>query len=122
MYNTAGYDPGAFLTNLKNTALQKYNQQMGASGGAADIAIETKSKPNYAVRAQELARPYSGMAKQYGFGDDPSKIQGLGSDVRHTVGAALGRDEIINNIAAKTKTIVTDIESRDYVKTITNVS
>jgi len=107
MYNTAGYDPGAFLTNLKNTALQKYNQQMGASGGAADIQVKTASSPNtsspnYAVRAQELAKPYSGMAKQYGFGDDPSKIQGLGSDVRHTVGAALGRDEIINNIAAKT--------------------
>ena len=45
MYNTAGYDPGAFLTNLKNTALQKYNQQMGASGGAADIAAKTASLP-----------------------------------------------------------------------------
>jgi|11_taG_2_1085331.scaffolds.fasta_scaffold00489_8 hypothetical protein len=46
MYNTTGYDPGAFLTNLKNTALQKYNQQMGASGGAADIAAKTASLPN----------------------------------------------------------------------------
>jgi L-asparaginase II len=102
MYNTAGYDPGAFLTNLKNTALQKYNQQMGASGGAADIAIETKSKPNYAVRAQELARPYSGMAKQYGFGDDPSKIQGTRFRCKTHSWCCFRRDEIINNIAAKT--------------------
>lgn len=45
MYNTAGYDPGAYLTNLKNEALQKYNQQMGASGTGADIAVKTASLP-----------------------------------------------------------------------------
>lgn len=52
MYNTAGYDPGAYLTNLKNTALQKYNQQMGASGGAADISAPTASQatPVYSQR------------------------------------------------------------------------
>ena len=44
MYNTAGYDPGAFLTNLKNNLFQKYNQQMGASGGAADIGAPTASQ------------------------------------------------------------------------------
>jgi len=55
MYNTAGYDPGAFLTNLKNTALQKYNQQMGASGGAADISAPTASQ------ATNIASRYLGV-------------------------------------------------------------
>ena len=45
MYNISNYDPGAFLTNLKNKALQKYNQQMGASGTGADIAVKTASLP-----------------------------------------------------------------------------
>ena len=45
MYNISNYDPGAFLTNLKNEALQKYNQQMGASGTGADIAVKTASLP-----------------------------------------------------------------------------
>jgi len=50
MYNTAGYDPGAYLTNLKNIALQKYNQQMGASGGAADISAPTASQATNIAR------------------------------------------------------------------------
>ena len=45
MYNISNYDPGAFLTNLKNEALQRYNQQMGASGIGADIAVKTASLP-----------------------------------------------------------------------------
>ena len=55
MYNTAGYDPGAYLTNLKNIALQKYNQQMGASGGAADISAPTASQ------ATNIASKYLGV-------------------------------------------------------------
>ena len=46
---------------------------------------------DYATTAQEVSSPYVGMAGKYGFGDDPAKIQGLGSDVRHTVGSALGK-------------------------------
>ena len=55
MYNTAGYDPGAFLTNLKNNLFQKYNQQMGASGGAADISAPTASQ------ATNIASRYLGV-------------------------------------------------------------
>lgn len=46
---------------------------------------------DYATKAQEVASPYIGMAGKYGFGNDPAKIQGLGSDVRHTTGSALGK-------------------------------
>ena len=46
---------------------------------------------DYATTAQEVSAPYVGMAGKYGFGDDPAKIQGLGSDVRHTTGSALGK-------------------------------
>jgi hypothetical protein len=46
---------------------------------------------DYATTAQEVSSPYVGMAGKYGFGDDPAKIQGLGSDVRHTTGSALGK-------------------------------
>ena len=45
MYDISNYNPGAFLTNLKNEALQRYNQQMGASGAGADIAVKTASLP-----------------------------------------------------------------------------
>jgi hypothetical protein len=55
MYNTAGYDPGAYLTNLKNNLFQKYNQQMGASGGAADISAPTASQ------ATNIASRYLGV-------------------------------------------------------------
>jgi len=55
MYNTAGYDPGAYLTNLKNTVLQKYNQQMGASGAGADISLPTASQ------ATNIASRYLGV-------------------------------------------------------------
>ena len=46
---------------------------------------------DYATTAQEVSSPYVGMAGKYGFGNDPAKIQGLGSDVRHTTGSALGK-------------------------------
>ena len=46
---------------------------------------------DYVTTAQEVSAPYVGMANKYGFGGDPAKIQGLGSDVRHTTGAALGK-------------------------------
>jgi len=46
---------------------------------------------DYATIAQEVSSPYVGMAGKYGFGNDPAKIQGLGSDVRHTTGSALGK-------------------------------
>ena len=46
---------------------------------------------DYATTAQEVSAPYVGMAGKYGFGNDPAKIQGLGSDVRHTTGSALGK-------------------------------
>jgi len=46
---------------------------------------------DYATKAQEVASPYIGMSNKYGFGADPAKIQGLGSDVRHTTGSALGK-------------------------------
>ncbi len=46
---------------------------------------------DYATTANEVASPYIGMSNKYGFGADPAKIQGLGSDVRHTTGSALGK-------------------------------
>jgi len=46
---------------------------------------------DYATTANKVAAPYIGMAGKYGFGNDPAKIQGLGSDVRHTTGSALGK-------------------------------
>jgi len=55
MYNTAGYDPGAYLTNLKNNLFQKYNQQMSASGAAADISAPTASQ------ATNIASRYLGV-------------------------------------------------------------
>lgn len=55
MYNISGYDPGAYLTNLKNTVLQKYNQQMGASGAGADISLPTASQ------ATNIASRYLGV-------------------------------------------------------------
>tara|TARA_R100001015_G_scaffold6478_1_gene2534 strand:- start:276 stop:1037 length:762 start_codon:yes stop_codon:yes gene_type:complete len=122
MYDISNYNPGAFLTNLKNEALQKYKQYTSGSGTGSDIAVRTASGPNYAVRAQELAKPFIGMAKQYGFGDDPSKIQGLGSDVRHTVGTALGRDAVIDNIAAKTGLDPNQLYSGGLLKALGNVA
>ena len=55
MYNISSYDPGAYLTNLKNIALQKYNQQMGASGAGADISLPTASQ------ATNIASKYLGV-------------------------------------------------------------
>ena len=57
MYNISGYDPGAYLTGLKNIALQKYNEQMGASGAGADISAPTASQASNIARA--LARNYA---------------------------------------------------------------
>ena len=50
MYNISSYDPGAYLTNLKNEALQRYNQQMGASGAGADISLPTASQATNIAR------------------------------------------------------------------------
>ena len=55
MYDISNYDPGAFLTNLKNEALQRYNQQMGASGAGADISLPTASQ------ATNIASKYLGV-------------------------------------------------------------
>ena len=55
MYNISNYDPGAYLTNLKNEALQRYNQQMGASGTGADISLPTASQ------ATNIASKYLGV-------------------------------------------------------------
>ena len=55
MYNISGYDPGAYLTGLKNEALQKYNEQMGASGTGADISAPTASQ------ATNIASRYLGV-------------------------------------------------------------
>mgnify|MGYP007077394345 CR=1 FL=1 len=55
MYNISSYDPGAYLTNLKNEALQRYNQQMGASGAGADISLPTASQ------ATNIASKYLGV-------------------------------------------------------------
>jgi hypothetical protein len=57
-------------------------------------------------KAYELATPYTAMASRYGYGENPSLKQGLGSDVRHTTGSALAKfamqDYLKNNFGVPT--------------------
>ena len=60
MYDISNYDPGAFLTNLKNEALQKYNQQMGASGAGADISLPTASQATRVLTSKPISSAITG--------------------------------------------------------------
>ena len=58
---------------------------------------------SYMSIAKDLASPYQDFAADLGYGGDPTKIQGIGSDVRHTAGSALGKfavqDYLAENLA-----------------------
>ena len=61
---------------------------------------------SYLKAASQMAQPYQDFAAELGYGGDPTKIQGIGSDVRHTVGSAKGKfavqDYLKNNFALPT--------------------
>ena len=61
---------------------------------------------SYLKVASQMAQPYQDFAAELGYGGDPTKIQGIGSDVRHTVGSAKGKfavqDYLKNNLAIPT--------------------
>jgi hypothetical protein len=63
-------------------------------------------------KAFELAKPYTAMASRYGYGENPSLKQGLGSDVRHTTGSALAKfamqDYLKNNFGVPTDSSLSD--------------
>jgi hypothetical protein len=63
-------------------------------------------------KAYELATPYTAMASRYGYGENPSLKQGLGSDVRHTTGSALAKfamqDYLKNNFGVPTDSSLSD--------------
>ena len=58
---------------------------------------------SYLKTASQMAQPYQDFAAELGYGGDPTKIQGIGSDVRHTVGSAKGKfavqDYLKDNLA-----------------------
>ena len=58
---------------------------------------------SYMGAASQMALPYQDFAAELGYGGDPKKIQGIGSDVRHTVGSAKGKfavqDYLAENLA-----------------------
>jgi len=58
---------------------------------------------SYMQVAMNMATPYQDFAADLGYGGDPTKIQGIGSDVRHTVGSAKGKfaiqDYLADNLA-----------------------
>ena len=64
------------------------------------------------AKAYDLARPYTEMASRYGYGENPSLKQGLGSDVRHTTGSALAKfamqDYLKNNFGVPTDSFLSD--------------
>jgi len=61
---------------------------------------------SYMTVASQMAEPYTSYASSLGYGGDPKKIQGIGSDVRHTVGSAKGKfavqDYLRDNFAIPT--------------------
>ena len=61
---------------------------------------------SYLKAASQMALPYQDFAAELGYGGDPTKIQGIGSDVRHTVGSAKGKfavqDYLKDNLAIPT--------------------
>jgi len=64
------------------------------------------------AKAYDLARPYTEMASRYGYGENPSLKQGLGSDVRHTTGSALAKfamqDYLKNNFGVPTDSFLSN--------------
>ena len=64
------------------------------------------------AKAYDLSRPYTEMASRYGYGENPSLKQGLGSDVRHTTGSALAKfamqDYLKNNFGVPTDSFISD--------------
>ena len=64
------------------------------------------------AKAYDLSRPYTEMASRYGYGENPSLKQGLGSDVRHTTGSALAKfamqDYLKNNFGVPTDSFLSD--------------
>ena len=61
---------------------------------------------SYMEVASQMAKPYAAYASSLGYGGDPKKIQGIGSDIRHTVGSAKGKfaiqDYLRDNFAIPT--------------------
>ena len=54
---------------------------------------------SYMQVASQMASPYQDFAAELGYGSDPTKIQGIGSDVRHTVGSAKGKFAVQDYLA-----------------------
>ena len=54
---------------------------------------------SYMQVAKTMAAPYQDFAADLGYGGDPTKIQGIGSDVRHTVGSAKGKFAVQDYLA-----------------------
>jgi len=91
------------ITVTPDTIMGPQGNQIQAQTGVNPLLQRMQSiKPmdrSYATRAQDIARPYVDMATKAGYGNVPGQIQGIGSDVRHTVGASMGKDSIIDFIS-----------------------
>jgi len=72
-------------------------------GSKAFLPTNVPFNQSYMSIASQMATPYQDFAAELGYGGDPTKIQGIGSDVRHTVGSAKGKfavqDYLAENLA-----------------------
>jgi hypothetical protein len=84
---------GQALNPSKETVLQRLKNQNVPKSQLKPMASD------YSAKAQELAKPYIDMATEAGYGNVPGQIQGIGSDVRHTVGASMGKDALIDYVS-----------------------
>ena len=68
---------------------------------------------SYMQVAADMAIPYQDFAADLGYGGDPTKIQGIGSDVRHTVGSAKGKfavqDYLAENLAIPRDSFISNL-------------
>ena len=68
---------------------------------------------SYMRVAADMAIPYQDFAADLGYGGDPTKIQGIGSDVRHTVGSAKGKfavqDYLAENLAIPRDSFISNL-------------
>src|SRR5210317_1759923 len=92
------------ITVTPDTIMGPQGNQIQAQMGKPSMTSQFFSglKPmdrSYATRAQDIARPYIDMATKAGYGNVSGQIQGIGSDVRHTVGASMGKDSVIDFIS-----------------------
>ena len=77
----------------KNTIMERLRRRNVPKSQLKPMATD------YSTRAKDLAKPYIDMAIGAGYGNVPGKKQGIGSDVRHTAGASMGKDAFIDYVS-----------------------